>query len=82
MLKEKNPYSSEQLDKIAEIRILFSPILNMFTVIKEQKKYRLKVDKESRKQAVYLNKIEISERVNIINNNTAEKIKKLLDELC
>lgn len=75
------PVKPESGGKIAEIRNLFSPILNMFTVAKEQRKYYLKVDKESRKQAVYLNKIEIAEKAKIMKDGIAEKIKVLLDEL-
>lgn len=67
--------------QIAKIRNLFTPILNYFTMAKERRKLYGKLDRDSRKRSLELNKIEMVEKKNIMRNNITEEIKKLLDEL-
>lgn len=70
----------ESGEKIAEIRNLFSPILNYFTV-KDEKQELMKTYFDNKKKVNALDKIEMLEGKNLRINKPYNKIKTLLDEL-
>ncbi len=67
-------------EKVAEIRNLFSPILNYFT-IKDEKQELMKTYFGNKKKINALDKIELLESKNLRTNKPYNKIKTLLDEL-